>query len=209
MSEHQRFDLDEAAAGGRAPIDASWSKARKRGVAIGAVSLAALALSGGAWFAMAQQPPRLPQSAAEALEVMGSDRFDRLDDERKRQYASEARRLIRELPEEERRDAWDEESEEARRAMREAWLDDMARRRARGEEIEWPPRDMPRPDRRRWQEMSDEERQEMRRQMLAEIRARMAEAVESGNGQSSALRMELMTSGRGRGGPGGGGRRGR
>jgi len=205
MSEHQRFDLD-AAASGRAPIDAGWSRRKKRAVASACMLVALGAIGGGAWLAFAQRPPTMPRSAAKAIEVMGSDRFDRLDEERKRQYASEARRLIRALPEAERDDLWDEDSQEARRAMREAWLDEMARRHARGEEIEWPPADMPRPDMARWRNMTEAEREAFRKEMRAEAQRRMAEAVESGNGQSSALRIELLRSGAGPGGAGAGGR---
>lgn len=210
----ERFDLDAAAADARKPIDANWSSRRRATVALASAAVALLAVGGGAWVTLAQRPPSMPTSAHEAIEIMRSGAYDRLDEERKRQYAAEARRMLGNLSEEERRALLGgEENRELRWDMREQIIDDLVRRIARGEEVEFPqlgrPSGAERQQRReRWESMSEEERAEFRREARNRARDRLAESAESGNGQSSALRVEARRTMGGRRGGGGGGPRG-
>lgn len=207
----ERIDLDEAVGQGRTPMDANWSARKKALVAGGSVLLAILAIGAGAWVTLAQRPPSMPTSAEEALAIMRTGAFERLDEERKSQYAAEARRLLGNLSDEERRALLEgEENRDALWDLRLQMMEERARRLARGENAE--DLTMPRPSeeerqrmRERWENMSEEERAEMRREMMDQARQRVTQEAESGNGQSSALIQEMRRSGQGRGGGGGGG----
>ncbi|MEL7474104.1 MAG: hypothetical protein AAGK04_12370 [Planctomycetota bacterium] len=133
----ERIDLDDQLAPARQSIDANWSKRTKALVGAGAGAAALVALAAGVWFFLDRQPPALPKTAQEAMAVMTSAKFERLPDERRRQYAAEARRLIGDLPEEERRAfRQDDESRDAMRAMFREMMDDAVLRYARGEDLE-------------------------------------------------------------------------
>ncbi|TVQ31355.1 MAG: hypothetical protein EA376_09595 [Phycisphaeraceae bacterium] len=215
----ERIDLDEQIESSRRPLDATWSPKKKKIVACVCISAASLALFGGVFAAYATRTPPLPTTIDQAVAVMSSSAFDRLDPERRRQYAAEAQRLMSDLSWEERRElVSNEQAREAMRAMREEMFDDMARRIARGEQpdfSQWGPRPgagerRPPEGERRWnpQEMSDEDREAMRERMREAMDNRMNEQVSSGNAQSGGLRSEMMKRGmRNRGA--GGGRRGR
>lgn len=226
MSEHQRIDLDKAIdESRRRPIDANWSPKKKAIVGGVAATVAAGAVAGGAWAYMHNQTPSLPRTMNEAIAVMGSDKLDRMDPQRRAQYTEEARRMLWALTPEERRKLFeDEANREALRAIREQTFDDMAYRMARGEQIDWSefgPRRNEMTDeqrqrmqemRERWENMTPEEREEemakRREQMRQEMVDRMNEQFSAGNSQSGALRGEMFSRGA-RGGPGGGGRGGR
>ncbi len=225
MSERQNGDARRQIGGGsllegietapRRPIDASWSIARKRLVSVGAAALAIAALGAGGWAWWVNRPVSLPTSASEAIALMSSERFDRLSEDRRASYAAEAARLFRELSEEQRRAL--REAEGAREAWRELMrqrMDEMARRVARGEEIERPerPAGPPREVMERFRNMTDEERAAMRERRIAQMNESMNERMTTGNSQSGALMSEMVRSrfaqgGRGgrRGGPRGGG----
>ena len=191
----QRIDLDQQLAHARAPIDAGWSKRKKTVVAAASVCVAALALGYGVWMTIAQRPPRLPTSAEEALKVMDSAKYDRLGEERKRQYASETRRLLQGLTAEERRALLQgEDNEDLRSTLRDQFVDDLARRVARGDEPEIPGfgADARKRQRARWDALSDEEKEQRQREMKDRARERIADAIESGNAQSTGLRTELF-----------------
>lgn len=131
-----RVNLDVPASPKRRTIDAGWTKRRK--IVVGAVSgcLAIAAAAGGLMVWSAMTPPPLPRSAEEAMRVLASDRFDRLDTERRAAYVTEASRLLREVPDDQRRAFFADLPEEHRRGMRvlmEERMDDLARRVARGE----------------------------------------------------------------------------
>lgn len=191
-------DLEPA----RKPIDAAWSPRKKRlvgGVCAGA-SVAAVAA--GVWAAAALRGPGLPDTAGEALAVMSSGRFESLPEERQRQYAAEAARLLRDLSPDERRALRDEADPEALRRLGQERFDEIARRIARGEDLPPRPRRGERPPR--------PPREFDREAMRERIDEQVSENLESGNAQDSGLRGEMFKrfrqGGGGRGG--GGGRRG-
>ncbi|MEM1331295.1 MAG: hypothetical protein AAGG07_12115 [Planctomycetota bacterium] len=175
------------------------------GSAAGLVAVGAIV--GGISLASANAPVNLPETADEALQVMGSTRFERLDDDRKRQYARVAARLVWEMPEEERAALREnEELETALRELRRNFFDDMVYQYARGEETQMPfgrPGGRPggggngeggengerrngeggrgRGGPRNWSS-------EMRERMVS----RMKDSFANGNAQSSALRGEFF-----------------
>lgn len=135
---HTRVELAPVATP-RVAIDANWSKGKRRAVAVG-VSLAAVAaLGAGVWMYLRSLPPAMPTTAEEAIAVMNSAAYKRLDGQRQQQYAAEAARLLIAVPEDQR--AALRENPDARRAMREAMekrMEDLAKRIARGETLEMP-----------------------------------------------------------------------
>ena len=211
----ERINLDEQMEAGRQTIDAKWSPTTRRLVTVGAVVVAVGAITGGVWTASAFSTPGLPATAEEALAVLGSPRFERMSAGRKSAYAEEAGRLLRELPEESRRDMFrDEEQRQAMRALMQQRMGDMARAVARGETPDFramfrgarPPGD---PDRqRRREEMTEEEREARRAERRERMRERMNEQFQSGNAQTGALMGEMFKTGSFGGGRGGGGRGG-
>lgn len=207
----ERYDVTDDLSP-RAPIDAGWPKWKKALVGGGCIGLAVAALATAGVLLYNARPVGLPKTAQEAVDVMGSARFAKLDDDRRAQYADEAWRLIRELPQEERRGMLsDEQSREAMRAMREEMIDEMVRRYARGEEMPGfgrpPPREErpEREDRPNWREMSEEDREAAMERMRSVMNQRIDSQMSSGNAQTGALRGEMFKR---RGAGGGGGRRG-
>lgn len=218
MSDHKRFDLDDAMnEGKRRAIDANWSSRKKAMVGVAAACVATVAIGGSAWAYTQMRTPSLPRNMDQALAVMSSGKLDKMAPERRAQYSEEARRILWSLSDEERRKLFeDEKNREALRALREQAFDDMAYRVARGEQIDWSQFGPPR------REMTDEERQRMREEFqrmaaatpeeraarMEEMRNRAADQMRqqlaTGNAQSGALRGEMMgRGGMGRGGPGG------
>lgn len=220
-----RFDLDQASATPRRTIDAAWSPKKKAIVSGVCVGVAAIALIGGATYAIGQRPPSLPKTAEEAVAVLSSDRFAKLDQDRQSQYATAAAGLLRDLPREQREALMqDEETRRALGEIREQMMEDIARKFARGEEIEWPrpPRDERTPEERRaemermreqWQNMSEEDRAARMDRMREMANSRINDSISSGNAQTNGLMAEMFKRGGARGGPGGrgggGGGRGR
>lgn len=209
----QRINLDEQLAPERKTIDADWSKKRKTLVGAGAGVLAIAAVSAGAFLMIRSQPPRLPTTAEEAIVVLGSAKYERLDSERKLQYATESARLLRELPPEERRELMrDDKNREALRQLMNEMMDDAAKRFARGDELEFPgfgfrgpprgergERDGNREGRERpggppgdRENMTDEEREQRRAEMRERLGGRISNAIQSGNAQSTGLRGEMF-----------------
>lgn len=216
MTEHTRINLDEAISP-RAPIDANWSR-RKKSIVGGVVAFFAVgAVSAGVWWTMSNRPPRLPRTADEAITILASSQFDRLDEERQRQYAAEAGRLLRELSPEDRRAMFeDEANREALRKIREDRFDELVRRFARGEEMDRGPwrrgERPPRPEGERPpfnpENISPEDRERFREMMRERINEQIMTAAQSGNAQSSGLRAEMMKRRAQSGGQRGGGQRG-
>jgi len=217
----QRIDIDAQMAEARRPIDANWSKQKKAVVGGGAGALALLALTGGVWAAMASRAPGLPRTADDAIAVLSSGKFDRLSRDRQSQYLAETRRLMRDMSDEDRAKLMqDERARKAFQEMREQMLDEMARRFARGEPMQWPGapaagerREGPTPEQmRQWREreekMTDEERAERQERMRNMMNQRLDSQLATGNPQSGALRGEMMKR-MGFGGPGGRGPGGR
>lgn len=220
----ERLDLEAAASGKREGLGAGWSRKKKTTVGAICAVVAVGALTAGAVAMIANMPPNMPKSAEEAVKVMGSDKFDKLSESRKSQYAAEAARLLESLSDEERRDLLrGRENRDAMRNMMMEVMDDNARRMARGEEAQWPDfgwgrgggeRDSERMEerRQRWEEMTDEEREQMRQERQERFNQMMRDQMMNGNSQDSALRGEffqqMMSGGGFRGGGGPGGRRG-
>lgn len=215
---HNTYNLDEAMSKAeRRPIDASWSPAKKRAVAIACVAVAAGAVGAGAWGMMRDSTPKLPTTAKQALATVSSAQFARLDAGRKQQYLTESWRLIRELPEEQRREFMrDEKNREMFRALMEEQFDDMAKRFARGESMQdmWRGMGPPggqrpeRPPEGQRPQLTEEERAQRAEEFRNRMNERMAKAVQSGNAQSGGLRGEMMKRGGGGRGAGGWGGRG-
>jgi len=176
----------------RKPIDSNWSKRTKKIVGSVAALLAVGAVTAGAWVMIASRPPGLPKTAEEAVAVMSSDAFDRLDGDRKKQYIAQARKLLADLPEEERRQLVREDMRrEARWEMRSQMMDDFAYSLARGERPDMPMRRPRNND-------GDGERRERPdpSDIPPEVRDRIADAImtsiQSGNAQANALRGEMF-----------------
>ena len=89
MSEHQRFNLDDAVNEPRQGIDANWTRGRRIGVGALCVLIAGAAIGGGYYAWSSSRPIDLPRSAHDAVRVMASERFDRLPADRRAQYAEE------------------------------------------------------------------------------------------------------------------------
>lgn len=200
-------------------IDASWSKGKKLAVAVLASVGGLAAISFGFWKAWSMTAPGLPTSAAQAVAVINSGRFDNLDEARQEQFFDEAQRLIRAMPDEERRALRDDPGfREAMMRMREQQMDENAKRFARGQELEgfgFGPggpggRQPTAEERQRWEQMRkewedreakmteeerkkrDEERQRRQEEMRKQMDQRMANAINTGSAQSMGLRTEMF-----------------
>lgn len=214
----------------RRPVDADWTKARRLAVGALAVVLALSAVGAGGYFLWQNRPVRLPRSAAEAVAVINSGRVERLNEDRQRQYFDEAARLMRDVPEEDRRAMFrDEESREAMREVMMEQMDHSMREIARGNATfeEWarqmrsqwqsrrPPDGPRRPDGEQ-QAQRPEGAPEDGRPSEADRRQQMLGRMESGFQNGDGQRMGLMMAFRqrmggmmrGPGGPGGGQRPG-
>lgn len=229
-----RIDLQSNTKPARKSIDANWTKKQKTAAAVVAGVLAFGAVGAGIWYAVDSLPPALPTSATEALAVMKSAKFDQLDEERKQQYAEEAARLLRELPEEERRELRkDDTNRAAIDKIREEQMDEMIKKLARGETPDMPFGPFGGGERRqggqggqgggngqpreggpggagdRWRNMSEADRAKAIEERKVRMDQRMAQQFNSGNAQKTGLRGEFFKTMRQNGGPGGpGGGRG-
>ncbi len=77
----------------------------KKKIIIAALAVfGAATLASGVYYTYLITPPPMPETAEQAVKTMGSARFERLPDYRKAEYATQARKLIQELPDEERRE---------------------------------------------------------------------------------------------------------
>lgn len=221
----------------RRTIDASWSKKQKlaAGVGCGVLALGALGFGGFSWWA--NPPVEMPTSADQAIAMINSGRVDNLDEARRRQYMTETRRLLADMPREEARELFrDEKTREAMMEVWEAAFDEASRRFARGEGLMqiWqdmsggrrggPPRGKGRgegrgegregaPER---EELTEEEREARQRERREMMTSRMQASFQSGNAQNTGLRGEFfkrMSAFKGmrgmRGGGGDGANRGR
>ncbi|MEA5557641.1 hypothetical protein [Nodularia spumigena] len=232
----QRINLDTmTSAPKRQTIDATWSPAKKRAVAGACIGLGSLVLGVGGWYAWANRPVSLPTSRDEAIKVMASARYERMDEDRKRQYAVEAADLFKDVPREEMRSYFEDEgTRDVLMEMRREQMDETILRVARGEPVPdwstgWRPGGMGggRPgggpggaagegERRPWGqgggpgeggggEMTDEQREQRRAEMAGRINQRIGQAINDGNAQMNGLRSEFMSRMRAQMGGGGGG----
>lgn len=208
--------------GGRRPIDAGWSPAKKRAVGIGASVATVLLLTAGVVLMLSQRSVRLPRTADEAVAVLNSAGYERLPEERQRQIANEAARLLQTLEEEQVVALFEDDPDGARQMLRRIFEQrgqEVALKLAYGQEVDFRqmfgefrnlrgafggrggPGD--------WQNMSEEEREALREQRAAEREARAQEEIATGNAQQSVLQSQMRQQmGRRFGGRGGGGRRG-
>ncbi|MCC6676607.1 MAG: hypothetical protein IT436_05640 [Phycisphaerales bacterium] len=200
-------------------MDAAWSKRKKAFVGALAAVGGVAALSFGFWKAWSMTAPGLPTSASQAVAIINSARFDNLDEARKDQFVEETQRLIRALPDDERRALRDDPRfRDAMMRMREEQMDENAKRFARGQELEnmgfgpggrggQPPTEEQRKEwekmRKEWEDrqakMTEEEKQkqeEERQRRQEEMRKRMDErlgaAINTGSAQSMGLRTEMF-----------------
>ncbi|MEM9704272.1 MAG: hypothetical protein AAF907_17665, partial [Planctomycetota bacterium] len=151
----------------------------------------------GVWFMLAAAPPGLPKSAGEAIRVINSDRFNRLSEDRQRQYLAEAGDLIGDLSDEERQDLFNDEStRDALRQIGQNAFSEMARQMARGEQPQFPgfggrgrPGGGPPGgnDDGDSNEPSEEERDNMRDRMRDRINDSISDRINSGNAQDFGL----------------------
>ncbi|MEM9064340.1 MAG: hypothetical protein AAGB51_02500 [Planctomycetota bacterium] len=206
---HEPFVIDEPV---RQTIDAGWSTKKKAIVSTLSIAVSAGALSAGLVVMGSGGPPPKPENAEEAIAYLQSGKYEKLDANRRREYARDAASLFFELSEEERREMLqDEELREQLGDFRRDVFDDMVLRWARGEEIDMPFGPGGPPRRERGEEGEEDERPQFDRAAMQErIRDRIQEQVSSGDAQMSGLRGEMFRSRMGGGGrPGrGGGPRG-
>ena len=196
----------------RRPIDADWSKKKKSAVTGATVGIAALALALGTWFFIQSRPPSMPETVEDVVRVIETGKFSKLDEGRQRSYATEAARLMSEMPREEARALWEnEENREALRDMMRVSFDENIREWAKTGEMQNPfgrrPRNndgdndennRPRPPRdENGEEMTPEQRMEAMRERIANA---VREQIGSGNAQSGGLQGEFWGSRSRRGG---------
>lgn len=114
-----------------------WTPKRKKIAAVALCLVSFCGLGLGAWVMIRMQPPTLPQTAEEAMAVMKSAKFDRLDPSQKEEYENEANKLMANLPWEQRRELFKEDRETMEKLM-ERNFEEMAKKFARGEQPEFP-----------------------------------------------------------------------
>jgi hypothetical protein len=117
--------------------DIEWTPKRKKIAAVCLCCFSLTLLGFGAWWTIANRPPQLPQTAEEALAVMNSDKYDRLNEQQKAEYADAAAKLMDQMPWEDRRKLF-KDNEKSMSEIMERKMDEMARKMARGEEVEMP-----------------------------------------------------------------------
>lgn len=206
----------------RLAIDADWSGRKKAlvGAAAGLAAVGAVAL--GVWAFQAARPLPMPRTSEQAIAVLKSAKFERLPSARKVQITAEARRLLGDLPPEQRRELFrDEDNRDAMRNLMEASFEETARRYARGEDLDAirrdmglpggpgmrgprdgqprdrgdaPPADGARPpgDGGDGGGMTDEQREAQRAERMARFQERLANFFNTGSAQSGALRQEMF-----------------
>jgi len=76
----------------------------KKIVVCGLMALGVCTLAGGAYATWLMIPPPLPQTPQQALRTIGTGRYERMPDYRKAEYLDQARRLLDEVPPEQRRE---------------------------------------------------------------------------------------------------------
>ncbi len=181
-----------------------WTPRNKKIAVVASIVLGIGGVLFGVWSLMGSLPPRLPQTAAEAIAVMKTSRFDRLDDERKLQYTTEAARLFAALPDTERQAIFqDQESRESMRKVFEEQSAEAAKRIAFGEDPRKVMESMRPPGMRGpggaggpGGPGGGQRPGGMNGQMPEQVRSRIASGINNmlagGNAQSSALRGEMF-----------------
>ena len=80
--------------------------ARRWVVTAACVVVGGAVLAGGSYLAWLRTPPPMPTTVAQAVALVDSPRFTRLPESRRADYLVQVQRLMRDLPEDQRRDAW-------------------------------------------------------------------------------------------------------
>jgi hypothetical protein len=91
---------------------------------------AVVVLVTGVTYAWLITPPPLPQSLEQAMGTIGSARYERMPDYRKREYLEQTRRLMREMPQDERTQVMEDvrSNPELRQTMGRVMRGEMRRR---------------------------------------------------------------------------------
>lgn len=136
-----RRDVASAAASRSTPRD--WTPKQKKIAAFALAGSAVIALALGGVALVRMRPLELPKSFEEAKVAMETSKFKNMDEVRQGQYKSEVERLVRDkmktMTEDERRAFFrDESNREVMMQVREQQFDEMARKMARGEKVEFP-----------------------------------------------------------------------
>lgn len=112
-----------------------WTQKQRKIAAIAGCCMCFGLLAAAVWFAMWMQPPGLPTTADEAIKVMNSSKFERLDEQRKDEYTEAAMALFANLPPDQRRDLFrNEESREQMRKAFERQMEEGLRKWAKGDQ---------------------------------------------------------------------------
>lgn len=103
---------------------------KKRILVAAAVVGSFAVLAGGMYVTWLITPPSLPKTADEAASVIGSPRFNRMDDSRKDAYMEASRKLMEQLPPEKRHELFmkNRDNENTHQAMRQMMEREMAKR---------------------------------------------------------------------------------
>jgi len=141
-SPSARRDVASAAASRTTSLD--WTPKQKKIAAFALAGVAVVALGFGGVTLVRMRPLELPKTFDEARVAMESSKFKNMDDVRKAQYQTEVDRLMREkmktMTDEERRAFFrNDENREVMQQIQEQRMDEMAKKLARGEKIEFGP----------------------------------------------------------------------
>lgn len=134
---------DVATAAASRTVSRDWPPKQKKIAAIGLACGAVIALAFGGVAVARMRPLDLPKTFDEAKVAMETSKFKNMDQVRQEQYRTEADRLLREkmrtMTDEERRAFFrDESNRDAMGQIREQQMDEMAKKLARGEKVEFP-----------------------------------------------------------------------
>lgn len=122
----------------RKSFDAAWNKQRKTVAVVALVVMSVGTVSYGAYYAWSNRPPALPTTADQAIALISSNKLDTLPIDRQEQYLEAASDLLKDLPEEQRRELFrNDKNRDALERIREQQFDDMARKFAKGEDPDW------------------------------------------------------------------------
>lgn len=139
MNQSSLLDgIDIAKPAPRKTIDAAWTKQRKTIVGAAVAVLGVGVLGFGAYSYWKNLPPSLPTNVDQAIALISSNKIDTLAPDRQEQYLDAAAELLKDLPDEERRKLFrDDKSREALERIREQQFDEIARKFAKGEDLDW------------------------------------------------------------------------
>jgi len=134
---------DVAAAAASRTVSRDWTPKQKKIAAFALAGAAVAALAFGAFALVQMRPLELPKTYEEGKLAMESAKFKSMDEVRQAQYRTEMDRLQRAKmesmkPEDRREFFRDDSNREVMMQIREQQFDEMARKMARGEKVEFP-----------------------------------------------------------------------